>query len=276
MSKRRAPEKASKKKSPKPFDKYDIYRRAVQSAENDVEFFRDVYRWHRKKTPTTLREDFCGTFAICNEWVKLNSKFRAQGIDLDHEPIQYGLSHYVPNLSKSQRERLEVHQENVLNPGLPHADIICAMNFSHYVFKDRAMMRSYFHNCYNTLNEGGIFIADSFGGPACMESNEDKTKHRGFTYYWQQESFDPITSDATFHIHFKMDDERKRREQVFTYEWRMWSIQELRDLMMEVGFKKTTIYWEGSTRKGTGNGIFKATTHGEECQAWIAYVVGDK
>ena len=272
MSNRRA----TKKTSEKPFDKYATYRRAVQSAESDVEFFRDTYKELKKKLPTTLREDFCGTFAICNEWVKLGPRYRAQGIDLDYEPIQYGLTHYVPQLSKSQRERLEVHQENVLNPGLPHADVICAMNFSHYIFKERSMMRSYFHNCYNTLNSGGLFIADAFGGPACQESNEDKTRHRGFTYFWEQETFDPVTSEALFHIHFKMDGEKKRRNKVFSYDWRMWSIQELRDLMMETGFKKTHVYWEGTTRKGTGNGVFTATTHGEECQAWIAYVIGEK
>lgn len=260
----------------KPFDKYEIYKRAVQSPETDVEFLRDTYRELTGKLPVTLREDFCGTFGVCCEWIRMGSRYKAHGIDLDYEPIQYGLNHHVPGLSSSQRERLQIHQENVLNPGLPHADIICAMNFSHYVFKERAVMRSYFHNCFATLNEGGIFVVDAFGGSLCQEANEEKTRHRGFTYYWDQKSFDPVTNHAVFQIHFKLDREAKKRECVFAYDWRMWTLPELRDLMRETGFRKATVYWEGTTRSGSGNGIFRPAERGEECQAWVAYVVGEK
>ena len=56
----------------------------------------------------------------------------------------------------------------------------------------------------------------------------------------------------------------------------MWSIPELRELLAEVGFKKTHIYWEGTNRKGFGNGIFTRTEKGEPCESWIAYVVAEK
>ena len=46
--------------------------------------------------------------------------------------------------------------------------------------------------------------------------------------------------------------------------------------MMEVGFDKTVVYWEGTNRKGGGNGIFSAVEKGEACLSWIAYVVGVK
>jgi len=257
------------------FDRYSYYKRAVQSPETDVEFFRDTYREIRGRNPALLREDFCGTFSLCCEWVKLGTKYRAHGIDLDYEPIQYGLTQYVPQLSKSQRERLQVHQENVLNPGLPRADIICAMNFSHYVFKERAVLKSYFHNCCATLEDGGVLIVDAFGGSLCQHANEESSKLRGFKYFWHQESFDPVNNHAVFNIHFKIDGQKKI-EKVFTYDWRMWSLPELRDVMMECGFKKTYIYWEGTNRAGSGNGVFKRAETGEECEAWVAYVVGEK
>jgi hypothetical protein len=47
-------------------------------------------------------------------------------------------------------------------------------------------------------------------------------------------------------------------------------------MLRETGFKKTHVYWEGTTRGGEGNGVFKRTETGEDCQAWIAYVVGEK
>ena len=257
------------------FDKYWYYRNSVQSPETDVDFFRDTYKSIRGEIPTTLREDFCGTFSLCCEWVKKGPRYRAYGIDLDHEPIQYGLSHYLPQLSKAQRERVQILQENVLNPGLPRADIICAMNFSHFIFKDRSMMKSYYHNCFSTLNKGGILIADAFGGSLCQGPNEEKTKHRGFTYFWDQASFDPVSNYAEFHIHFKPDGQKKI-EKVFSYDWRMWSLPEIREMMLEVGFQKSTVYWEGNTRSGEGNGIFKPAEKGDECDAWIAYVIGEK
>ena len=55
----------------------------------------------------------------------------------------------------------------------------------------------------------------------------------------------------------------------------MWAIPELKDILDEVGFK-TTVYWEGTTKDGDGDGDFKPVTQGEECEAWIAYLVSEK
>lgn len=259
----------------KPFDKYEYYKRAVQSPDGDVEFLTDTYKELRGKKPTTLREDFCGTHAICCEWVKASPKNRAFGIDLDIEPIEYGRTHYVSELNQSQRDRVTILQENVLNPGLPKADVIAALNFSHFIFKDRSVMKSYFHNCFTTLNSGGILVTDIFGGSQCYEANEEETKHKDFIYYWDQENYDPVSGNAMFHIHFKPNG-MKKQEKCFSYDWRLWSIPEIREMMRETGFKKTYVYWEGTNSKGGGNGIFKRSEKGEECEAWIAYVVGEK
>ncbi|CAN5406612.1 hypothetical protein BH10BDE1_BH10BDE1_30730 [soil metagenome] len=261
------------------FDKYDFYRRAVQSPEVDVRFIRDTYRELKNKEPQDLREDFCGTFAISCEWAKLSPKYRAFGIDLDHEPISYGMTHNLTELSKTQSDRVIIREENVLSPGLPKVDVIAAMNFSHYIFKTRETMKQYFANAYSTLNDGGLMVADCFGGPACQKSNKDSTKHRGFTYIWEQVGFDPVTSEAVFHIHFKVNEKAgkvRHHKHQFTYDWRMWSILELREIMIEAGFKKTHVYWEGTSRKGDGNGIFTRVDSGEICEAWVAYVVGEK
>lgn len=266
---------STRRASAQRFDKYAYYKRAVQAPDSDVEFLRDTFRELKGVQPRTLREDFCGTFSICCEWIKLNKTFEAHGVDLDSEPINYGMANYLPKLTPAQRERLSIHQSNVLSPDLPRADIICAMNFSHYIFKERAVMTAYFRNCFATLKKDGILVADCFGGSKCQEANEEVTDRKDFKYYWDQEFFDPVTNFATFHIHFKPTGGRKI-ERVFTYDWRMWSIPELREMMFEAGFRKTHVYWEGTAKDGGGNGIFTRTEKGEECQAWIAYVVGEK
>ncbi|MFZ4403203.1 MAG: class I SAM-dependent methyltransferase [Pseudobdellovibrionaceae bacterium] len=265
----------NKKKARLLFDKYALYSKAVQSPANDVVFLQNTYKDLRGKNPKLMREDFCGTFALSAEWVKLNPRHWAIGIDLDPEPVTYGRNNYLNSLRPQQQRRLQLIEGNVLDPNLPKADLVTALNFSYFCFKTRESMKKYFHNVYKSLNKDGIFVVDIFGGSQCHDAIEDTIKNDGFTYYWDQTNFDPVTNEALFHIHFRIGG--KRYEQVFTYDWRLWSIPEIRDIMAEVGFKKTHIYWEGTnTKDGTGNGKFFRTEKGEACASWIAYVIGEK
>ncbi|MBP9707422.1 MAG: class I SAM-dependent methyltransferase [Oligoflexales bacterium] len=266
---------ASKKLAP--FDKYFYYRNSVQSPDIDVVFFDKVYRDLNKKKPHIFREDFCGTFALSCEWVKLNSENISIGNDLDSEPINYGKKNYLSKLTPEQQSRVNIKKKNVLNPGLDSADIICALNFSYFIFKERELLKKYFANCLKKLKPKGLFLIDVFGGSACMEPIEEETEHddMGFSYYWDQDSYNPINHHAQFYIHFKRYGEKKR-EKVFSYDWRMWSIPELRDILSEVGFSNTIVYWEGTDKKGEGNGIFKRSETGEICEGWIAYIVAQR
>lgn len=271
----KARKRVSSRKPKKLFDKYELYHKAVQSPDVDVEFLRGVYKELRGVDPKIFREDFCGTFALSCEWVKMGPKFAAVGVDLDPEPLEYGRAHYLKKLSASEQARLQLMEGDVLQSKLPPADIVAAMNFSYYIFKSRELMKAYFQNVYDSLRGNGVFVTDLFGGSLCQDAVEEADKKRGFTYYWDQESYDPVTHRAVFHIHFRMKGGPKR-ERVFTYDWRMWSIPEIREIMHEVGFKKTHVYWEGTTRNGEGDGKFTRTEKGEACQSWIAYVAGEK
>ncbi len=256
------------------FDKYELYTRAVQSAASDVEFIRDTYKELKGKNPKVFREDFCGTFSLSTEWIKLNPRHESIGIDLDPEPMAYGRQHYFSKLKPDQQKRMKLIEGNVLDPSLPKSDIVAAMNFSYCLFKQRDLLKKYFANTYRSLGRDGIFLIDIFGGSQCYEAIEDVTKHKDFSYYWDQTNFDPVTNGALFHIHFKVGG--KKIEQVFTYDWRLWTIPELRDIMHEVGFKKSHVYWEGTAKDGTGDGNFTRVDHGESCQSWISYIVAEK
>ncbi len=258
-----------------PFDKYAFYSQAVQSADDDVRFYRKIYKQIRKgKKPVTLREDFCGAGAISCEWVKLDKENKSCGLDLDPEPMSYGRLNYISKLKNDEQNRIALIKKDVLSSDLPSADLAVALNFSYFFFKKREVLKRYFENVYKSLNYNGLFVLDIFGGTQCTDAIEDRTKHKNFTYYWDQKNFDPVTNEAYFEIHFRY--KGKKFESVFSYDWRMWSIQEIRELMLEVGFQSTKVYWEGTDKNGNGNAKFLAVEKGESCLSWIAYVAGIK
>ncbi len=259
----------------KPFDKYEYYLKAVQSPDTDAEFLQNVYLEQNNTSAQVLREDFCAAFALCCEWVKLDKSHKAVGIDLDPEPVNYGREHYLAKLSPSQQEAVQIVEANVLAENLPKADIIAALNFSYFGFKKRQELLEYFKSALRSLNENGILVLDCFGGADCLEPNESEIEHEDFSYFWDQDSFHPLTNEAMFYIHFERTGEKKR-EKVFTYDWRLWSIPELRDLLSDAGFSDAQIYWEGTDEDGDGNGIFTKTTEGEICESYVAYIIAKR
>ncbi|MEM7071524.1 MAG: class I SAM-dependent methyltransferase, partial [Pseudomonadota bacterium] len=78
-----------------------------------------------------------------------------------------------------------------------------------------------------------------------------------FDYVWDQDEYDPITAKVVNYIHFKFPD-RSRIDCAFRYEWRLWSIPEVREALTAAGFSETIAYWEGTDqRTGEGNGVYR-------------------
>jgi hypothetical protein len=260
------------------FDKHELYKKSVQEPEADIDIFEKIYQEKNPgKSLVTLKEDFCGTYAICCEWARKNPNNKAIGVDYDQKTLSYGKEKYFSTLNEEQKQQVKIYQQDVRRPVDETADITCALNFSYFIFKERQELKEYFSSALNGLNEKGLFILDIFGGSQCYEPNEEETEHSdlGFSYFWDQDSFDPITNHAKFYIHFKIDGQKKV-EKVFTYDWRMWSVPEIKDLLKEAGFKNVDIYWEGSDEDGDGNGEFEIVKNEENCESWIAYIVAQK
>jgi len=260
------------------FDKYYYYHASVQSPDEDVQFLKRVYNeYNNNQEPNRLvmREDFCSTFAITCEWAKLGDKYIGHGIDLEDETLDYGRENYLSKLSDVEQKRVHLKLQDVLEPGMPEADLVCALNFSYFIFKDRAVLKKYFENVHKTLNPNGVFVIDCFGGSKCYEPNEEETEHDDFSYFWDQDSFDPVSNNGMFYIHFQRSGEKKR-EKCFEYDWRMWSIPEIKDIMGEVGFKDVSVYWEGTDEDGDGDGEFTKAEVGEDCESWICYISAKK
>ena len=237
-------------------DKYDLYQKSVQSPEFESDFMATVFKKVYKRDATILREDFCGTHAVCCEWLKKGKADRqAWGVDLDPEPLAWGKTHNQDKLSEGQKERLHLVEDNVLTAQAPTADVIAAQNFSFWIFKTRDDLRTYFSKVFRNLNNEGVLVLDMMGGAeAITDDSEEETEHDGFTYVWDQDYFDPVTHDCTFNIHFRFDDGSEIKN-AFSYHWRLWTLPEVQEILKEAGFNKVEVYWEGADEDGEGNAI---------------------
>jgi hypothetical protein len=253
-------------------DPYDLYLRSVQDPASDVRFLRRVFKKERGREPLSLREDFCGTAAICAEWVRRAPERTAVGLDLHQPTLDYGVRRHIEPLGNAA-ERVSLLRRNVLDGTEGTFDVIAAFNFSYSVFKERAEMLRYFRQARRNLNARGAFFIDLYGGPDAQVPVIEKTRIDGFTYVWEQRPIDAVTGWGKRYIHFRFPDGSEIKR-AFTYDWRLWNLPELRDLMLDAGFARCDTYWEGSTEDGEGNGIFRKVRRADNEDAWIAYLVG--
>jgi hypothetical protein len=254
-------------------DKYWCYQNSVQEPEADVPVLSRIFRKHRGRPPRSLREDFCGTASFACAWVKAHRENRAWGIDLDPEPLAWGLRHNVGALTPEQQARVKLVEGNVLDVGHASVDITAAFNFSYFLFRTRAELLHYFRQARATLNPDGMLFLDAYGGPESIQSQTEDRDCEGFTYVWEQYSFDPIQNWGVNYIHFEFPD-GSELHRAFSYEWRIWSIPEIREVLADAGFSKSEIYWEGTDQKtGEGNNVFTKREHAADDPAWVSYIV---
>lgn len=263
--------------------KYKLYEASVQSPESHVELLQQMYRDCTGSDPKSLREDFCGTFAISTAWVESSPSRSALGLDLDPEPLAFGKREHWAKLRPEQKRRLSVKKQNVLFPTTKKFDLIMAGNFSFFIFKERKLLLQYLRSAAKSLKSNGMLTLEMMGGPGSIETirerkavfvREGGKRKRGFTYYWDQTAFDPIQQNGKYAIHFHLPDGTKLRD-AFTYDWRLWSIPEVRDAMLEAGFKDVAVFWE-SEHEGEGTGEYVRSERGDNAYSWIAHVCGLK
>ncbi len=256
-------------------DRHDLYQRAVQTPQTEVEFFTRVFEEARDRTPMSLREDFCGTANLACTWVASAPGRRAIGVDLDRPTLDWGRKHNLRKLDAGARKRVTLYQANVLEGVGERTDMVCAMNFSYCVFKRREQLRHYFEIVHDRLVEDGIFVTEAYGGLEAVVALEEKRKCDGFTYVWEQEKFNPITYETLCHIHFRFRD-KSRIDRAFTYDWRLWTLPELRELLAEAGFRQVTVWWEDVDEDGDGSGEYHPTEEEENQESWLVYLVAEK
>ncbi|MBA3966967.1 MAG: class I SAM-dependent methyltransferase, partial [Nitrospirales bacterium] len=162
------------------------------------------------------------------------------------------------------------------------SQLTVAMNFSYMVFRDRPTLLQYIRNARRSLQPGGLFVLDIWGG---SETQVEQEEHRDidnpaddgigdFIFVWDQDVFEPSTYFCTTRIHFLFRDGSELRN-AFVYDWRLWTIPEVTELMKEAGFEDVHFLWEGlNAEANEGTGTYHRVEKGDSDPSWIAYLVG--
>lgn len=264
-------------------DRHVLYQKSVQEPETEVELLEEKFRELRGVEPLSLREDFCGTAFLSVHWCKSDKRRTAVGVDLCADTLDWGRKHNLEPAGKQVAERVELILGDVLNTPTTPVDLTCAFNFSYNGFKTRAQLRSYFEAVRSNLNDRGVFAMDVYGGAEAIDAmvEDREMEDEDFTYVWEQERFNPLTHETVCHIHFEFPD-GSRLERAFSYEWRLWTLPELRELLEEAGFSKVHVYWEEfedsdeDSEYLEGTGRYTEVSEVENQESWICYLLAEK
>ena len=257
-------------------DRHKLYEKSVQSVSDEYDFVSKTFRKLRDRAPESLREDFCGTAGMCCEGVSRRGENTAIGVDLDPEVLAWGREHNLSKLKADEHMRVQLVQEDVCTVGTPApVDVILAMNFSYQIFKTREKLGGYFRHVREGLVDDGILFIDVFGGYEAYMETREKRKHKGFKYIWEHASYNPINGDILCHIHFTFPDGSKLKK-AFTYDWRLWSLPELQELLIEAGYSKVAVYWEETDEEDDGTGEYSPATVGDADPGWVCFLVAEK
>lgn len=237
-------------------DRHDCYELCVQSPRFVVPFLRAVHGGE----PTVLREDFCGTSALARRWIeegmRAGENRRAVGIDLD-----------ATVLTRASKENSDAGMGDLIRlvagdateiPVAPEdgCDVVFVGNFSIGYVTKLATLERYLRASRERLSlgnagfGGGIFVCDTYTGPGAFKEGAVTRTHPGrgheiVRYTWEQREADALTAMVTNVLHFQVEVDGEvvaRIPEAFVYRWRLWTIPELREWMMQAGFVATEVY----------------------------------
>ncbi len=276
-------------------DLHHLYEAAVQDVGADLDFAARVFKNKRKRPARDLREDFCGTAALACEWVRRSSKHRAWGVDIDQPTLDWGREHNIPYISSRRSKtkadgdkagKIELICGDVMTAKTPPVDLAMALNFSYCIFKTRDLLRAYFKTVRKSLKKDGLFIMDLYGGTESIETKleprdvekftaKDGTKVPKFEYIWDQDVYNVIDHHVVNYIHFNVPRFGKIKK-AFTYDWRLWTLPELQELLIEAGFQSAEVYLHGWDKDGESDETYRRRKVYENSLGWVAYIVGIK
>jgi len=258
-------------------DRHALYQCAVQAPESELSFVSETFERQRARTPLSLREDFCGTALAACHWVTRSPAHFAVAVDLDPAVLDWAAAHNRAALGRAERSRLLLVQGDVREVATRPLDVILALNFSYWIFTERAVLLDYFRRLHGQLVDDGILFLDIFGGASAhADGSEARDIGGGVSYEWQQLNYEPISAEMDCRIHFAFAD-GSRLERAFSYHWRLWGARELRELLAEAGFAATRIYRQAfDAQTDEPIDTYLADAGAADCDCYLAYLLALK
>ncbi|TPX40885.1 hypothetical protein SeMB42_g05826 [Synchytrium endobioticum] len=242
-------------------DRHVCYAQSVQAADAEVLNLINMRKQISSSLniPLALREDFCGTAVLSLEWCTSSVARTAYGIDNDTSVLSYAKKHTLATAeTQDAASRVNLVHGNVLTPRsqfktrIPRVDIIAALNYGICYFRTRKELVEYLCICKDGLKKGGCLIVDMYGG-SDVYSVKGRTiirKLRGFDYIFEQTGFNPMTNTVHINLHFHFKDNSWQRN-AFQYDFRVWTIPEVREAFHDAGFEKLNIWVASSSHSTT-------------------------
>jgi hypothetical protein len=221
----------------------DLYELCVQSPKHVVDLLRAIHG----EEPLLLGEDFAGSGAVSRAWVAQSEQHRAWCVDRDAAALAR-----CKGVGRMTTRVGDVHEEPAV------VDTIWVGNFSIGYHHDRPSLLAYLKHVRTRLTRGGVFVCDTYGGETAYTRGEVHRYHQlpktlspdgtggwRVRYTWEQREADPLTGMVTNALHFRIERAGVIETELidaFIYRWRLWSVPELRDAMVEAGFGSTAVF----------------------------------
>jgi len=255
-------------------DRHDLYELCTQTPERDVALLRALHGGAAR----VLGEDFAGTAALAHAWVRTVRGGRAVAVDRDPEP-----------LDRHRADRRVARLVADVRRVAARVDLLVALNFSVCEWHARRDLVGYLRHARRRLARGGVFVADLYGGEGAFTVGRLRERHRGprgerVLYEFEQRSADALTGRVVDALHFEVagNGATARRGRVtrlrdaFVYDWRLWSVPELRDALLDAGFASVEVHSRFEhARDGRGRVHVRPLASARELGAtWCVFVMG--
>eukprot|EP00753_Platysulcus_tardus_P010823 PLAT3082.1.p3 GENE.PLAT3082.1~~PLAT3082.1.p3 ORF type:complete len:297 (+),score=109.09 PLAT3082.1:12-902(+) len=257
-----------------------LYERAVNRKPGPcISFVEKAYATADASTPLRrLREDFAGSSVYAAEFVRRDIRRSALAVDLDGGTLGWADKHTRAKIGDAG-SRLRLHCGNVLDD-VPlagpstgsddegddrpwKADVVLAVNYAFNFLHSRKLLLEYLRLTVARLAPGGCLVADEFGGTqAGAKLHAECSLGDGDVYHWLQKPQQLLTGHMYTKMMFsKLADEHDAGDEgsgggesalrlAFSYSWRLWTIAELREAILESGFVKVDVWWSATAEDG--------------------------